>query len=312
MSSRLVVVVGSVNVDYVLRLGHRPAPGETVSDGSLEIHPGGKGANQALAAARCGAEVEMVACVGADATGRSRTEDLAAAGVGTAHVRQAPDALTGVAFVMLTPDGENAIATAAGANTMLAIEDIEGAAGLIGQARVLVAQLEVPVAAVARAVELAGPETVVLVNCAPYQPMPAGMLARVDVLVANENEAAAMTGTCCEGVEGARQAGRLLLSFGPGSAVVTLGPLGAVVVAPGTDEHVPAPKVHVVDTTGAGDAFVGALAAHLAAGRPLLAAVRVGTAVGSATTEQPGASPVVPEGCAAWPAGGAAWPTSTM
>jgi ribokinase len=302
---RLVVVVGSINVDYVMKLGRRPAPGETVSDGILELHPGGKGANQAGAAARCGATVEMVACVGADAAGQARIADLAAEGVGTVHVRQAADALTGVAFVMLTPDGENAIATAAGANTALTIEDVESAAAIISEARVLVAQLEVPLATVARAVQIAGPETLVLLNCAPYLPLPADLLQRVDVLVANENEAAAMTGAHFEGVEGARRAGKLLVSCGPRMAVVTLGPLGAVVVAPGTEQHVPAPKVHVVDTTGAGDAFVGALAAHLAAGSSLLEAVTIGTAVGSATTEQHGASPVVPAGCSAWPAGGA-------
>ena len=305
LTSRLVVVVGSVNVDYVMKLGHRPAPGETVSDGVLEMHPGGKGANQAVAAARCGAAVEMVACVGADAAGQTRIADLAGERVGTGHVRRATDALTGVAFVMLTPDGENAIATAAGANTALAIEDIEGAAALIGEARVLVAQLEVPLAAVARAVQLAGPETLVLLNCAPYVAMPPNMLDSVDVLVANENEAAAMTGARFEGVEGARRAGKLLLSLGPRAAVITLGPLGAVVVGPEIEQHVPAPKVCVVDTTGAGDAFVGALAAHLGAGSPLLEAVTIGTAVGSATTEQRGASPVVPESYMAWRAGAA-------
>lgn len=294
--SRRVVVVGSINVDYVMSVGRRPAPGETVSDGVLELHPGGKGANQAAAAARCGAAVEMVARVGADPIGQVRIDDLAAEGVGTAHARRVANALTGVAFITLTPDGENAITTALGANAELTREDVEEAAALIGTASVLVAQLEVPLAAVVRAVQLAGPETLVLLNCAPYRPLPAGLLGRVDVLVVNESEAAGLAGRSFDGVQGAREVAVALRALGPRAVVVTLGREGAVVLAPEVDQHVPAPPVHAVDTTGAGDAFVGALAARLAAGDSLLEAVTYGTVVGSATTERRGAGAVVPAG----------------
>ena len=290
----LVVVVGSINVDYVIRVPRRPAPGETVGDGTLEVHAGGKGSNQAVAAARSGAAVEMVGCVGQDAAGRSRIDDLTAEGVGTSHVRLSKDTVTGSAFITVTPDGENAIVTAAGANAMLATEDVDRAATLISSAAVLVAQLEVPVTTVTRAAQRAGPTTLVVLNCAPYHPLPAVLLERVDVLVANENEAAAIVGERSEGTQGARRAGISLLAHGPRSVLITLGPLGALVITRGKERRVPAPTVQAVDTTGAGDAFVGVLAAHLGAGATLSNAAKFGSIAGSATTEQRGASPVVP------------------
>ena len=290
----LVVVVGSINVDYVMRVPRRPAPGETVSGAVLEIHSGGKGANQAVAAARCGAAVEMVGRVGEDAAGQSRMADLAGEGVSTAHVLPTQKVATGAAFISVTPDGENSIISAPGANGVLSLEDVDAAASVISRAGVVVAQLEVPLAAVARAAEVAGPGSLVVLNCAPYRPVPPELLERVDVLVANETEAAGLTGQPVEGIEGARRAGTSILALGPRAVVVTLGPLGAVVVTPDTQDHIAAPKADAVDTTGAGDAFVGAVAAHLAAGDQLSAAVKCGTVAGTATTEQRGAAPVVP------------------
>jgi ribokinase len=289
-----VVVVGSINVDYVMRVPRRPAPGETVSGAVLEIHSGGKGANQAVAVARCGAAVEMVGRVGHDAAGQGRIADLAGEGVSTAHVWPTESLATGAAFISVTPDGENSIISAPGANGALSIEDVDRAAPVISRAGVLVAQLEVPLVAVARAAEVAGHGPLIVLNCAPYRPVPAGLLERVDVLVANETEAAGLTGQPVEGIEGARRAGRSILALGPRAVVVTLGPLGAVVVAADKQDHIAAPEANAVDTTGAGDAFVGAVAAHLAAGDQLSSAVRYGTVAGTATTEQRGASPVVP------------------
>jgi ribokinase len=272
----------------------RPAPGETVGDAVLKLYPGGKGANQAVAAALCGASVEMVACVGPDPKGQARVRDLVSKGIGTARVRSTAGEPTGVAFITLTPDGENAITVAPGANAELTTDDVEEAGDLIEAAAVLVAQLEVPLAAVVQAAELAARETTFLLNCAPYRPLPNELLERVDILVVNESEAAGLLGRQFDGVQEAREAAAELCKLGPGCAVVTLGPEGAVVAAPDVDLHVPAPPVHVVDTTSAGDAFVGALAARLATGDSLIESVAFATVVGSATTERHGAGAVVP------------------
>ncbi len=292
--SRSIVVVGSINVDYVMRVPRRPIPGETVTDAVLEIHGGGKGANQAVAMARCQAGVQMIARVGHGATAEGRIADLAAEGVGTAHVSPTEGVQTGAAFISVTPDGENSIIAAPGANALLTAGDIDAAAPVISGAGVLVTQLEVPVVAVARAAQVAASGALVVLNYAPYRPAPADLLLRVDLLIANESESAGLTGQPVDGIEGAVRAGKSILARGPRAVVVTLGALGAVVVTANEEEHVGAPHVEPVDTTGAGDAFVGALAAHLAAGDPLVRAVRSGTIAGSATTEQRGASPVIP------------------
>jgi ribokinase len=290
-----VVVVGSVNADYIVRVERRPGPGETISDASFDLLAGGKGANQAVAAARCGAAVNLVACVGDDALGTARLEQLASEGIGTSAVVLTERARTGAAFITVTPDGENSIVVAPGANTLLGPSEIARAAALIAEADVLVAQFEIPLETVSRAAELAPPSTAVVVNCAPYRPMPPSLLARIDVLVTNELEAASLAGQPISGVDDALEAARRMRSMGPRAVVVTLGASGAVVAGPASELHVPAPSVAVLDTTGAGDALVGALAARLALGDPLAEAVRFGVAVGSATTERLGALPVVPE-----------------
>ena len=259
-----VVVVGSINVDYIVRVPRRPGAGETVSEGILEVHPGGKGANQAVAAAYCGVPVYMVARVGDDSAGAQRLAELENAGVATAFVARSPGMATGSAFVTVTPDGENTIVVAPGANAGLETPDVERATEILGSAAVLVAQLEVPLASVTRAVELAGPHTQVVLNCAPARPLGPELLGRVDVLVVNEPEAAVLTGHAFSSTVGAFSMAEQLLALGPPAAVVTLGAEGAVLVGPGQRVHVPAPKVAVRDTTGAGDAFVGALAASLA------------------------------------------------
>ncbi|HTW98023.1 MAG TPA: ribokinase [Acidimicrobiales bacterium] len=289
-----MVVVGSANADYVVRVERRPGPGETVGGASFDLHAGGKGANQAVAAARCGAAVDLVACVGDDALGAARIEELDAAGVGTSHVLRTAGAPTGAAFVVVTPDGENSIVVAPGANWLLGPSEVEHAASLIAGATVLVVQLEIPTEGVARAVELAAPAATVLVNCAPFRPLPDAVLDRTDVLVANETEAAALAGWPVATTEDAREAARRIVAAGPRLAVVTLGPAGALAVGAHLDLHVPAPRVRVLDTTGAGDALVGAMAARLASGAALEEAVAFGVAVGSATTERLGASAIVP------------------
>jgi len=289
-----VVVVGSINQDQVLAVGHRPAPGETVTDAVLAIHAGGKGANQAVAAARRGAAVMMVGRVGRDPAGEAQRSALAAQGVDVALVATTAQAATGSAFVTVTPDGENAIVVAPGANAALTAADVEAAGVFISSAAVLVVQLEVPIAAVERAAELAGPATTVVLNAAPISVLPPSLLSRVGVLVLNEHEAAALLDQPAGGVAAASEAAAALLARGPRAVVVTMGPDGAVAAEAGSCIHVPAPAVRVVDTTGAGDAFVGAMAASLAAGATLVDAVTAGVALGSTAVGRPGAQGLLP------------------
>lgn len=293
-SSPSVVVVGSINTDHVVRVERRPGPGETVGGATIELHAGGKGANQAVAAARCGATVAMVGRVGDDHHGRAQRAALDEEAVDVCHVAVTGGVSTGLAIVVVTPDGENSIIVAPGANADLSPGDVEGAATTIAGAAVLVAQLEIPVETVARSVELAGAESTVLLNCAPFRELPASALAATSVLVANEVEAAALSGRPTGSVDAVFDVAARIVGMGPRYAVVTMGRLGAVVVGGGERTHVPAKEAHVVDTTGAGDAFVGALAAALSDGHDLVAAVRYGVDVGSATTAHAGPRAAVP------------------
>jgi ribokinase len=304
----LVVVVGSVNTDYVMRVARRPRPGETVTDAVLEVHGGGKGANQALAAAKCGARVELLSRVGDDLMGKARLEQLTKEGVGTAQVLVTAGVASGVAVITLTPDGENDIIVAPGAYARLSPADMEGASEHIGRATVLLAQFEVPMETVTRAVQLASDGAQVVINCAPFRPVPPAVLKRADVVVVNELEAAQLSGTPVSSPEDALAAAPRVLSLGPRAVVVTMGAQGAVVVSEDLSAHIPAPATNAIDTTGAGDAFAGALAATLATGGTLLEAVTLGVVVGSATTEQVGAAAVVPPQVRRWWSGEEPWP----
>lgn len=290
-----VVVVGSINVDYVLSARRRPSPGETVSDAELAVHPGGKGANQAAAAALSGACVDLIARVGADPMGSSRLAELQEDGVGTKHVLTTPGVATGVAIITLTPDGENSIIVAPGANAQLESGDIEDAADLVGGADVLVAQFEVPLECVVRAAELVSANTTLLLNCAPYRALPPSLMKRADMLVVNEIEAGGVLGCKFpEDEDGAQSAAVAIQAMGPRSVVITRGAEPVVAVTDGLSLRLPVPSVGAVDTTGAGDAFVGALAARLAIGERCSEALSFAVAIGSATTEVIGAHSRVP------------------
>ncbi len=290
-----VFVVGSINQDFVLQVERRPEPGETVTDARLATHNGGKGANQAAAAALLGASVILLGRVGDDGFGGPLVRALAEKGVETSLVREASEASTGTAFITVTPDGENAITVAPGANRSLVPDDVDAASARIAEARVLVAQMEVPRAVVLRAVEVAAESgTRALVNLAPPFEVPRELLERLDPLVVNEHEAAFLLGEKVEGVEGALAAAPRLLDLGPKSAVITVGAAGAVFSDGATTAHVPAPEAEVVDTTGAGDAFVGALAARLAREAPLEDAVAYAARAGAAAVTREGAQGALP------------------
>jgi ribokinase len=290
-----VFVVGSINQDFVLSVERRPAPGETVTDARLATHNGGKGANQAAAAALLGAGVTFLGRVGDEGFGEPLVRALAEKGVDTNLVEEVPDSSTGTAFITVTPDGENAITVAPGANRRLTVEDVDAASGTIGEAKVLVVQMEIPPEVVRRAVEVASAnETRALVNLAPPFEVPQALLEKLDPLVLNEHEAAFLLGERVEGVDGALSAASELSDLGPRSVVVTVGEEGAVFANGASAEHLTAPRVEVVDTTGAGDAFVGALAARLADDAPLEDAVAYAVRAGAAAVTKEGAQGALP------------------
>ena len=290
-----VFVVGSINQDFVLKVERRPKPGETVTDAVLSTHNGGKGANQAAAAALLGGSVALLGRVGDDGFGGPLVRALGEKGVDTALIEEVPHSSTGTAFITVTEDGENSITVAPGANRCLTPEDVDAARGSIAGAAVLVAQMEVPRECVARAVEVAGVVgTRAILNLAPPFNVPRAVLEGLDPLVVNEHEAAFLLGESAEGLEAALTAAPRLLALGPKSAVVTVGADGAV-FAVGIDVgHVPAPEADVVDTTGAGDAFVGALALWLARGASLEHAVSYAVRAGSAAVTREGAQGALP------------------
>ena len=290
-----ILVVGSINQDFLLEVVQRPQPGETVTDAKLSLHNGGKGANQAAAAALLGASVKMLGRVGDDDLGGPLVEALEGKGIDTSLIEAVEDESTGAAFITLTPDGENAITVAPGANRRVRPEDVDSASEAIGAAKVLVAQMEVSVETVVRAVEIAEENgTRVLVNLAPPMELHEETLKKLDPLVVNEHEASFLLGSKVEGMDGAMSAAPRLLALGPRSVVVTLGADGAVHADSEDVDHTPSPKIEVVDTTGAGDAFVGALAAKLSKEAPLQEAVAYAVRAGAAAVTKRGAQGALP------------------
>ncbi|MGI8929234.1 MAG: ribokinase [Candidatus Limnocylindrales bacterium] len=267
-----VLVVGSVNTDLVVRVPRLPSAGETVTGGTFAQHQGGKGANQAVAAARLGAHVTFVGAVGDDEFGRVALAELQTEGVGISG-SQVAGVSTGVALIVVDESGENQIAVASGANTLVdatLVEEALSDGSMTVAGGVYLANFEIADDALLAGARIAAEASMrIVINPAPAHELPATLLALRPILVPNEGEAHALTGEK-EPLNAAR-----FLSARSGAAVaVTLGPQGAVVVYDGEVEHVPAPLMEAVDTTGAGDTFCGALAAELAAGSTLIAAVR--------------------------------------
>ncbi len=291
MSPR-VLIVGSANVDYIVALSRLPRPGETVSEGTLTVAHGGKGANQAVAARRLGADVRFIGCLGDDASGRAVLAALGGEGIVTDGVTLTADGATGTALIAVDREGRNQIAVAPGANRLLTVEQVKARADDFAWAQIVACQLETPLATVAWALETAHTHgAITILNPAPVPDAPLDLLPLVDYLTPNAGEAARLSGIGGDGRDGAEKAASALRARGAATVIVTLGEDGALGIGHEGVTHVAGRRVTVVDTTGAGDAFSGALAVALGERRELAAALAFANAAAALACTARGAQP---------------------
>ncbi|MDN7935125.1 ribokinase [Burkholderia metallica] len=290
-----IAVVGSVNIDLVTRAPRLPVPGETLLGTDFQTVHGGKGANQAVAAARLGASVAMIGCVGDDAFGARLHDALAAEGIDLTHLDRIGGAATGVATITVDEGGANSIVVVPGANARLDADRIDAAREAIAGAAMLVCQLEVPVTTIARAIACASAHhTPVLLNPAPAQPLFDALLARVDYLVVNETEAESLTGIAVGDDASAVRAAEALRAKGVGNVLVTLGARGVCWRGGAGNGRLRATPVVAVDTTAAGDTFVGGFAAARAGGASMNDAIDFGQRAAAISVTRYGAQTSIP------------------
>ena len=285
------MVVGSTNVDMTVYVNRLPRPGETVGGGRFKQANGGKGANQAVAAARLGGDVLFVTCVGDDINGHALERCFAGEGIDTSAMKFSRTSSTGTALIYVSDDGENCIAVAPGANSELSVDALEALGDTLEGAEYVLLQLEIPSETVYHAVETASSAgTKVILNPAPLSSsIPARILSRLWLITPNATEAEMLTGLPVRTEEGARAAAAELISRGVKNVVITLGSSGSLVCTGKECVMVPARKVEAVDTVGAGDAFNGALVTALSEGRTLMEAARFATVAASISVTREGA-----------------------
>ncbi|WP_417694899.1 ribokinase [Pseudomonas sp.] len=290
-----VVVVGSLNMDLVTRAPRLPRGGETLIGESFCTIPGGKGANQAVAAARLGAKVSMVGCVGSDAYGQELRGALLAEGIDCQAVSVVAGS-SGVALIVVDDNSQNAIVIVAGANGVLTPDVLDRFDEVLRSADVIICQLEVPDATVGHALKRGRElgKTVILNPAPASRPLPADWYASIDYLIPNESEAAVLSGLAVDSLETAEAAATQLLAAGAGKVIVTLGAQGLMFANGASFQHFPAPLVKAVDTTAAGDTFVGGFAAALADGKSEVEAIRFGQVAAALSVTRAGAQPSIP------------------
>lgn len=293
---RTITVLGSLNTDFVVAVPRLPRPGETITGDRLRTFPGGKGANQAVAAARLGGRVTMVGRVGRDVFGESLIRNLKTNGVDASGVTRDDREPTGSALILVEERGQNMIALAPGANATVGQEEVDRTLARLRPEDIVVLQLEVPLDAVRAAIDqgrAAG--AVIVLNAAPATRLEDALLAQLDVLVVNEEEAALVAGDLTDSQPAPHEAAaRALRTAGVKTVVVTLGSEGALLYSSDRTRHIDPFRVEVVDTTGAGDAFVGAMSVALAAGLAPDSATRFANAAGAAATTSLGAQSSLP------------------
>jgi ribokinase len=291
-----IVVVGSAVVDLTVFTDRFPRPGETIFGSRFDLGFGGKGANQAVAARRCGAEVAMVARVGDDLFGPATLRNFEALGIDASPVRVTAGCSTGVAPILVDSAGQNRIIVVKGANDLLSPADVDAAEPVIAGADLLILQLEVPLETVYHAVEFARARGIrCILNPAPGQPLDLARLARVDYLVPNETEAELIAGQPVDTIDDAALCAERMRESGIGRVIVTLGARGALLARLDGAVHVPAVAVETVDSTGAGDAFIGSFATFLAEGLDEVEAVRRANLYAALSTTRVGTQKSFPE-----------------
>lgn len=291
-----IVVVGSLNMDLVVNTVRMPGAGETMHGNAFHQVPGGKGANQAVAAARLGSRVALVGRVGQDSFGEILCKNLSADNVDTINLQRDPLASTGVALIVVEDSGENRIIVVGGANREMSPQDVLAAEAALSTAKMLLVQFEVPMPVVEAVLRLAGRcQIPVMVNAAPAYPIDAELIQLIDYLVVNEHEAEVLSSAGVTDLESAARASRILIRHGAKHVVLTLGPLGAFACSPTREFHVPGFPIRAIDTTAAGDAFIGGLAVSLLDGAGLQPEkVRFANAAGAVAATRMGAQSSLP------------------
>lgn len=298
MASPRIVVIGSANTDLIVRVPHLPARGETVLGGEYSSAGGGKGANQAIAARRLDAEVTFVGRVGRDSFGDATIAAFEAEGMYTGYIVRDQDTRAGVALILVEGSGENMIAVAPGSNSCLTPQDVEAAISPILSSKVLVAQLEVPIEAVRSGFEIArrfGTTTILNPSPVPELGFPQDLYPLVDVMVANRDEASKLSHINVVDRNSAELAARMIMAWGVGSVVITLGSEGSLIVTSSQVAEIPTYEVDAVDTVGAGDAYIAGIAVALGSGGALERAAKLATAAAALATTKQGAQPSLPK-----------------
>lgn len=293
--NKRIVVVGSSNMDMIARIPRIPSPGETVTGGEFAMFPGGKGANQAVAASRAGGDVELIARVGNDLFGKQAIAGFALDGIKTDHMIRDNETASGVALIFVDRQGENSIAVASGANMKLSPGDIDAARDVIALANTLLLQLDIPQETVKAAARIAHQRRMrVILNPAPWNPIDDELLRYISIITPNKTEAEMMSGIKIESDADLSTAAKILQSRGVETVLITLGAQGAYLLGFGLRERIPAFRVQATDTTAAGDVFNGALAAALVEDKPIREAVHFANAAAALSVTRMGGQPSIP------------------